>query len=273
MSLVSINFYSEMLKMETHVTVVMPEAKQGIGVIPKIREGKHPVLLLLHGTSGNSTDWERWTSVERYAGKKGLAVVMPSGQLSAYANMIHGERFFDYVATEVLDVCRKILPLSDKREDTFICGLSMGGYGSLKIGMTYPERFAAVGALSNGNHAYMPETVKTGERKNPAQMMLDRMHLCWAVDDPMKDSILDTKYDVFWLAKKNIEEGKPLPPVYSACGTEDHNYPMAMQMYNFFTSLPGNPYHYEFHNEAGGHTWEFWDQWIQRYLDWIPLKV
>ena len=95
------NFYSKSLQMDVQVSLILPEKVQGVGSAPAIRYGNFPVLYLLHGTSGDHTDWERWTSIERYAAKKGLAVVMPAAQLSAYTNMVHGERYFDYIAYEL----------------------------------------------------------------------------------------------------------------------------------------------------------------------------
>ena len=155
MAFAEFNFYSKSLQMDVQVSLILPEKVQGVGSAPAIRYGNFPVLYLLHGTSGDHTDWERWTSIERYAAKKGLAVVMPAAQLSAYTNMVHGERYFDYIAYELPEKISKLLPISCCREDTYLCGLSMGGYGALKIGLTLPENYAAIGTLSNGNHAYM----------------------------------------------------------------------------------------------------------------------
>ncbi|MCX4316971.1 MAG: alpha/beta hydrolase family protein [Lachnospiraceae bacterium] len=272
MALMQVDFHSKTLQMEASLSVIMPEKQQGVGVTPFLREGRHPVLYLLHGTSGDHTDWERWTSIERYASKKGIAMVMPGAQLSAYANMVYGERFFDYIAEELPEFMKAYFPISDRREDTFICGLSMGGYGALKIGLSKPEQYAAIGTLSNGNHAYMLEGVPKELLESPAgEQLFKRFKLCWGLE--RGETPIGTEQDIFYLAERNRTKGQVLPEIFAACGTEDHNYKMASQMRDFFLGLPGNPYHYTYHEESGGHTWEFWDKWIVAYLEWLPIHL
>ncbi len=290
MSFVQLDFYSRTLGFDCQLNVVLPEEKQGVGFIPVPRQGKHPVLYLLHGTSGDHTDWERWTSVERYAAKRGLAVVMPAGQLSSYSNMAHGENFFDYIAYEVPEIVKDAFPISDAREDTFIGGLSMGSYGALKIALTLPENYAAAGALSSGNHAYHPERFNQGltgfanmsqvsdvtkadqDKGIFAQNVMElRFKLCW--DWERGKSVLNTPEDWEWLAKRDISEGRPLPKIYHAIGTEDHNYQEATRARKFFESLEGNPFNYEYHEAPGQHNWEFWDEWVEKFINWLPVSL
>ena len=274
MAFAEVGFYSETLGMDVSLYVILPEQVQGVGTVPNLRKGDFPVLYLLHGTSGDHTDWERWTSIERYASKYGLAVVMPAAQLSAYANMVHGERYLDYIGHELPDKMRSMFPISKKREDTFICGLSMGGYGALKIGLTLPEQYAAIGTLSNGNHAYMVAG-KMGKKmeemmKLPlGKSMLNRFKLCWGWEPDHKVPVVGTDQDIFWLAERDISEGRPLPRIFAACGTDDHNYPMAADMRDYFLGLEGNPYRYTYFEEPGNHNWEFWNKWIVAFLEWL----
>ncbi len=293
MSVLTLDFYSHVLEMDSQITMVLPEEKQGVGFIDAPKREKHPVLYLLHGTSGDNTDWERWTSVERYAATRGLAVVMMSGQLSSYANMAHGQRYFDYIAYELPEIVKDFFPISDKREDTFIAGLSMGSYGALKIALTLPENYAAAGALSSGNHAMNPEVYNEGNGTSRRPMPGDekrmavyksgeargiygnavmerRWKLCW--DWSMGKSILNTDQDWFWLARRNIEEGRPLPRIFHCCGTEDHNWQHATEARDFFQSLEGNPYGYEWFIGPGQHDWLFWDTWIEKFINWLPIK-
>ena len=277
MAFAEFNFYSKSLQMDVQVSLILPEKVQGVGSAPAIRYGNFPVLYLLHGTSGDHTDWERWTSIERYAAKKGLAVVMPAAQLSAYTNMVHGERYFDYIAYELPEKISKLLPISCCREDTYLCGLSMGGYGALKIGLTLPENYAAIGTLSNGNHAYMAAGKVGSDMEKLFQSplgeaMRNRFQLCWGWTPEHPVPVVGTYQDIFWLAKKNLYEKIKLPDIFAACGKEDHNYSMASDVRKYFEGLPGNPYRYQYQEEHGGHTWEFWDKWIQVFLDWLPMK-
>ena len=68
--------------------------------------------------------------------------------------MLHGGKFFTYIADELPEIMRGFFPISAKREETFICGSSMGGYGALKIGLSRPERFGVIGSLSSGYTSY-----------------------------------------------------------------------------------------------------------------------
>ena len=102
MALIHIGFFSEALGMCVNCDVVLPQTASGqIGMAAQARDGRHPTLWLLHGASDDHTVWQRRTSIERYAAPLGLAVVMPAVQLSSYANMAHGGRFYDYVADEL----------------------------------------------------------------------------------------------------------------------------------------------------------------------------
>lgn len=143
MALVDFKYFSPALGMQTALTIVLPEMAQGIGVGGAREESDAPIpaLYLLHGTSDDQTIWQRRTSIERYVAEKRLAVVMMTTHLGAYTNQQYGFRYFDFVAKEVPQVCARYFNLSRRREEKFVAGLSMGGYGALKIGLALPEDF------------------------------------------------------------------------------------------------------------------------------------
>src|SRR6476659_555810 len=149
MALVRCDFFSEVLEVGTSMTVLLPQASEDqVGVTGTQRTGDFPVLYLLHGLSDDSTAWLRYSSIERYTAPLGLAVVMPQVQRSFYADEVHGERFFTFLSEELPRVIASFFRVSQRREDTFVAGLSMGGYGALKWALHRPERFAAVASLS-----------------------------------------------------------------------------------------------------------------------------
>ena len=94
-----------------------------------------PVLWLLHGGSDNYADWHDCTTVQVLADKYNYAVVMPDAQMSSYANMAHGPNWLDYFRTELPEYIYTHFPISRKREDNFISGMSMGGAGALKLSL------------------------------------------------------------------------------------------------------------------------------------------
>ena len=139
MAFLNVYFFSEVLGKQVQMNVILPQRSRGQIGLDSISEKAetYPTLYLLHGMSDDHTIWERRTSIERYASEKGIAVVMPDGDLSWYTDMKHGQNYFTFMADELPAVCRDFFPkMSPRREDTFVAGLSMGGYGAFKLGST-----------------------------------------------------------------------------------------------------------------------------------------
>ena len=89
------------------------------------------------------------TRIQAWAEANDLAVIMPSGENRFYLDdEKSGELYGEFIGKELVEFTRKLFPLSDKREDTFIAGLSMGGYGAIRNGLKYAENFGCVIGLS-----------------------------------------------------------------------------------------------------------------------------
>lgn len=264
MALINVNFFSNVLGRGTSCTVVLPQkATRLIGMESASNSGSSmPVLWLLHGASDDCTIWSRRTSIERYAAPLGLAVIMPDAELSSYSNMAHGGRFYDYIAKELPSVMGGFFNISDKREDNYIAGLSMGGAGCLKIGLANPEKYAAIGCLSAGaiNH-HIGDTSCFDKEKNHA------MYLTYD-----GRTIEGTEEDVFGNAEKILKNGLPIPRIYHAIGKSDFLLNMAHETRDFFTSIDGNPFDYTYVEDEGAHTWEYWDEHIVEFLKFIGLN-
>jgi putative tributyrin esterase len=135
----------------------------------------------------------------------GLSVVMPNVHRSFYTNMRSGYRYWDFVSQELLEKARGFFPLSSAREDNFVAGLSMGGYGALKLALTLPEQFAAAASLSG--------VLDVAERR------VDRsedFELIFGAGGPQRGSA----HDLFQLATSLASSGRPKPRLYQCCGTE-----------------------------------------------------
>ncbi|MGI6183524.1 MAG: alpha/beta hydrolase [Candidatus Fimadaptatus sp.] len=259
MALIHANFFSEALGMCVSCDVVLPQrATRQIGMAAAASEGAHPTLWLLHGASDDHTIWQRRTSIERYAAPLGLAVVMPAVSLSSYANMAHGGRYFDYVAEELPRIMRSMFPLSDKREDNYIAGLSMGGAGCMKIGLAKPNNYAAIGCFSAG-------AINRHAQISPERAA--RMEMTYGTTDI--DALKGTVEDVLGSARRILDEGLPCPRIFHSIGTEDFLLDSAHETRDFFRSLPGNPFDYHYEEHPGAHTWEYWDEHIQDFLRFI----
>ena len=149
MAFIQCGFFSEVLGLSTSMNVILPQSSAGqIGMEGKSFSEKHHTLYLLHGLSDDHTIWMRRTSIERYAASLGIAVVMPAVHRSFYTDMANGYNYWTFVSEELPAIARSFFPLSDAREDNFVAGLSMGGYGAFKLALRCPDKFAAAASLS-----------------------------------------------------------------------------------------------------------------------------
>lgn len=147
MAFLQVQFFSDTLQVASTVNVILPEPNQGIG-LSAARTGELPkVLYLLHGYSDDHSIWMRRTSVERYAAEHNLAVIMPAVNHSFYVNEYQGERYGDYVSEELPCTMQRFFRLSDRPEDTFVAGLSMGGYGAMRLALSIPSVMARQAAF------------------------------------------------------------------------------------------------------------------------------
>jgi S-formylglutathione hydrolase FrmB len=256
MASIDCKFFSDTLGMSSSMRVLLPEPAQrqigrgSSGATPA--EGKHPVLFLLHGLSDDETIWTRFTALERYVAPLGLAVVMPNVHRSFYTNMKHGYRYWDFVSDELVHKARSLFPLSHAREKNYVAGLSMGGYGALKLGLTHPERFAAAASLSGSCEL-------TALRERPDELALVFGDLA---------SIAGAGGDLLELARGLAASSRPKPKLYQCCGTEDSLIDSNRRFRSAISSL-GFDHVYE--EGPGLHDWAYWDAAIQRVLAWLPL--
>lgn len=256
MALIQCDFFSEALGMCSSIYVILPQKTTGqIGMAGKSFEGKHPTLYLLHGQSDDHTIWLRRTSIERYVADMGLAVVMPNVHRSFYTDMVRGYKYWTYVTEELPAIARSFFPLSDKREDNFVAGLSMGGYGAMKIGLSHPDRYAAAASLSGA----LDMSGRLGEHYS------NEMENVFGPAESFKGS----PNDLMYLAEKLASSDAPRPKLYQCCGTEDFLYANNIKFRDHLRSL-GLELTYE--EEPGTHEWGYWDKKIQNILRWLPIK-
>ena len=242
MAFFQIQFFSAALNVASSVNVIMPEANQGIGMGASRDERLPKVLYLLHGYSDDHSIWMRRTSVERYAANHNLAVIMPAVNHSFYCNEVYGEKYWDYVSSELPKTMHRFLRLSDRPEDTYVAGLSMGGYGAMRLALTYPESFAAAASFSGTE--------------------VDRVF-------GEKREIKGTENDLFFLMEKNAKAAKK-PWLYVSCGTKDFLFD---QHKAFAPALRKNGWEVISHEEPDAvHEWGFWDEQIKAFIELIYAR-
>ncbi|MBO4304265.1 MAG: esterase family protein [Lentisphaeria bacterium] len=251
------SIFSESLGMTTNVNVFLPQfTSSQIGWTEKDM-GTRPALYLLHGLSEDFSVWIRHTNIERYAAQYGLVLVMPDGGKSFYADTKYDLKYEEYIAKELPSLMAKFFRFSTAREDTFIAGNSMGGYGALKIALKYPETFSACGAFSP-----VPDPMKLYSLYPDVGKVLTQVF--GSIDD-----FRSSGNDVYLLAEKRLAE-KNFPKLYLTCGKgdflnrENRRFQQFLEEENadFVAEL----------DDPGDHEWDFWDRKIRQFIRFLPIR-
>jgi S-formylglutathione hydrolase FrmB len=256
MAWLQIQFLSGSLMRNVSFNVILPA--DGFPGMPP-RPTPYKTLYLLHGFIGTSTDWLLNSQLSDISEMYNLAIVLPSGENSFYVDADSGtSKFSKYVGEELVEFTRKILPLSDKREDTLIGGLSMGGYGALYNGLKYHKTFGHIVALSS---AIITGTDATAAGDEPNPMGLNRAYYETVFGDLTKLPNSDKNLDV--LSARVLAEPHDALDVYFACGETDFLIEPNRALAKHLGEI-AFPHTYE--EGPGAHEWPFWREYLQRGL-------
>ena len=254
MALIQVNYMSKALFRIVPLNVILPvdrfDADTNSYLVQE--DHKYKTLYLLHGLLGNYTDWVSRTRIQIWAEEKNLAVVMPSGDNAFYfRSRTPWNDYETFIGEELPQITRKMFPLSDKREDTFIAGLSMGGYGALRNGIVYSETYSHVAGLSSAIHIF-------DDLSEEADIGL--------FDDHAKASLTDLNPKI--AAEEMFKNNKKVPRFYMACGKKDDLMSVNLAFRDFLREKGADV---TWDEEDAGHDWDFWDSQIKKVLDWLPL--
>lgn len=174
-------------------------------------------MYLLHGYTGASADWLiQGLPLMDYAIAYNMAIIMPDGENHFYVDdMMKRDMYGDFIGRELVDFTRRAFPLSHRREDTVIAGISMGGYGALVNGMKYSDVFGHVIGISPAN--VMPELKDSTDEPNAVGSTRGFFQSVFGD----LDKVYDTHMNPSFGAKLLKESGRPLPDIYFACGWND----------------------------------------------------
>ena len=280
MAWLNVHFYSKVLGLTCTMDVILPEPDEGIGVTEAVWDGKTPlpVLYLLHGMSDDHTIWMRRTSIDRYAAGRRMAIVMPAVHRSSYTNQKFGYDYLTFIAEEIPTICRRFFKISEKREENFVAGLSMGGHGAMKIGLNYPQNFGAVASMSGlldyssltttsqydiiGNE----EALKALKKSDFAS---HRRVMDYLLSFGSGSEYAGSENDLIAVLEHQVEAGVSLPNLHISIGSDDYLYPTNASFRKKLDEL-NVPYTYV--ELPGVHQWAFWDARIQEVLDWLPVE-
>lgn len=227
MSLFHINYFSEPLGKQTGMYAIMPDG-----------DGPYRVVYMLHGLSDDYTIWQRRTSIERYANELGIMAVLLNGDRSFYTDMPNGMGNYEQHILESVRFIDKTFHTVDSPDARGIGGLSMGGYGSMKLGLKHPEIFGSVAA-----HSAVLD-VKEFVDDNPDAGL-----------HPIFGEKVLPEEDCFALAARTATK----PAIYFDCGVDDF---LIAQNRRFHEHLLALGIEHQYHEYPGEHTWAYWDEHV-----------
>ena len=267
MAVCHIDFMCQSLGRTVPLVAILPTDKFYFGDMPRREEGKpFKTLYLLHGVIGSAIDWLYGTRVQRYAEERDLAVIMPAGENAFYLDQVWSTNMYgNYIGKELVDFTRRTFPLSHKREDTYIGGLSMGGFGAMRNGLKYSETFGAIISLSGAFILDEELLIKVEKPMFPSDTE-EFKHSCFGPD---LAAAIESDMNPRWLAETMAKEGKAFPAIYMACGDSDPLLARNKALHRRLTELGVA---HEFVTGPGSHEWDFWDAYLLKALDWLPLE-
>lgn len=260
MALFDIKLFSTVLQTQTDIRVIIPtpDNNPDSRTTPYYdRNKRYQVLYLLHGATGDCTVWTRYSNVERYAQQYKLAVVCASVGNSFYVDMAHGGKYMTFMTKELPAFISHMFPVSDRREDTFIAGISMGGFGTYRLALEEPERFCCAASLSGALDVIAMARMYANDPSGGLSDIFEPEDLKPGCDN-----------DLPALAGKRLAEGRILPKLYQCCGTEDFLHGLNVSVRD---RLKEQNVDLTYEESQGVHDWEYWDTQIRRVLQWLPL--
>ena len=243
----TLTFDSEALGRSVTMRAVLP-LSGAYSVKPPLR-----TLYMLHGLNGSDRDLLTFTRIALYARERGLAVFFPAGENSFYLPRREtGEDYLKFVGEEIPEMTRSAFALSARREDTFIGGLSVGGYGALNAAFAYPQTFGKAIAFSAA--------------LRPWESMVEPVTAEIELQEARRRQLFGEKPER-WDTLEFVGRCKePYPEVYLACGLEDRFIAVNREFARDARALGVRA---QLHELPGGHSWDFWDRNLPDALDFL----
>ncbi len=255
MALIECKFHSHTLGMASSLQALVPEPPPDVAFVKPPVPQRYPCLYLLHGLSDDESIWQRRTSVERHAAGLPLVIVMPNGHRSFYTDMHDGLRYATFLADELPRLVEALFPVSNRPEDRFIAGLSMGGYGAFRTALSFPERYAAAASLSGALDVARLVQERATSRDEWRRVFGPAERVAGGGDDLL--ALAET-----------VARCDTVPRLFQWCGTEDtlleHNR-------SFHDRALAVGLKLDYSESAGDHDWACWDEQIRNVLRWLDV--
>jgi S-formylglutathione hydrolase FrmB len=224
---------------------------------------RYPVIYLLHGLTGHFSNWTDKTKLADYAAKHQFIIVTPEGENGWYSDSVSSpnEKFESYITKELIPQIDKNYRTLADRDHRVIAGLSMGGYGSMKFGLKFPEMFSLIGSFSGALGA------ASWTEKNAGVTIGKGIDVIFGIEG----SETRAANDIFKMARElTPEKVKSLPYVFQSCGTEDF---LIQNNRDFLSILNERKVPHEYREHPGIHDWVFWDDQVREFLDLAERRL
>jgi len=261
MSELYVRMFAPSIMRFTSFTMVLP-----VDAPSFITEGnlhyKRPIktLFLLHGFSGNSFDWISGSNISELSGKYNIAVVMPQGDNSFYLNGRGScNKYEDFICIDLVNYIRKVFGLAKTPMETFIAGLSMGGFGAIHSALAHPDVFGKMIGLSS---AFICDAI-SGMKPGTFDGMADYDYYVNVFGD--LDKIDESPNNPKYLVKQRLARGDKIQPIFMACGTEDNLLQANRDFRDFLEKHNVNVCYIE---DSGKHDWAFWNKYLEPAIKW-----
>lgn len=247
MALLRFSAPSQVLRVPVDMRVFLPD------------EGpKHRTLWLLHGGNCDCNEWFDDAAIVDTARRRHVALVAVSIFNGFGVNMCYGLPYADFLEKEWLPMTRALMPcLSAKRQDNYIAGASMGGYGAFRLAMNLPDAFAGAGAFAGAiSLPTIVERVQRGIQPGGPDML-------YAFGS--YERLIRNENDVVWLARQRVAEGN-CPRLYMMCGTEDFGYALNTIARDDLRNAGADV---TWRQGEGVHSFSCWNQWLEDFMSWM----
>jgi len=271
MAQATVNFWTEALKRPITINVIFPTDKICVahGKIPKSAPMK--TLYLLEGVTGNYSGMLGYTRIQALAEDYNICIVMASGENKWYANSdISGEYHADLIAKDLVQFTRQTFNLSDRREDTYIGGFSMGGFGAAVIGLSHPELFSHIILLEAALHKAKIMASSNAPTSDERLDLLTKSQYETAFGLKDIKDFEGCPSDYEYLARKLAESGAEKPKVFFNDGKLGTMHKVDVPFKELLDSLG---YETTMTWAPGGHSWATLELGLKDALDWLPLDT
>ncbi|RHN00885.1 alpha/beta hydrolase [Dielma fastidiosa] len=266
MAIFQIHVYSDTLMQDVSCSLILPlpnvtNMEYGTRCTYPAENEKYQVVWLLHSGAGDHTKFIRGSRIEHYAKVNQVAVVMPSVGNSFYCNLPHHGNYYDYYTKELPAIMSSLFPLSKRREDNFIGGISMGGFGAFAAALRNPDQYEAAFSISGA--------LDLDELGSIVSISEWYKQISGCVFGDHRQYYNPSEHDLYSMAMNLLNEGKKIPRLYASSGSEDMYYQASKKVVDKLQQLPIELTYVE---GKGAHDWDFWDPQLKAIFEWLKVR-